>query len=89
MNNLEKELKSIKDKLNSIYEEISSKSNNVDDYISEHEAKKLLKKGTTWFWKLRQNGFPYSKLGNEVFYLKRDFATYLANNEVNPSKRRL
>jgi hypothetical protein len=42
-------------------------------YISETEAKEILKKKTTWFWQQRTNGvLPYSKVGNQIFYKLED-----------------
>ena len=52
----------------------------LEDYISEHEAKKLLKRSSTWFWELRKTGFPYSKLKGETYYRKSDFVKYLELN---------
>jgi hypothetical protein len=45
----------------------------VGDYISEAQAKKLLKKGTTWFWNKRTSGeLPFTKVGNTIYYSKAD-----------------
>jgi hypothetical protein len=44
----------------------------VNDYISEREAKKLLTRGTTWFWEQRKKGLPSYKMGAEVYYKKSD-----------------
>ena len=52
----------------------------LQDFISEHEAKKLLKRSTTWFWELRKAGFPYSKLKGENYYRKSDFVVHLERN---------
>lgn len=65
-----KKLKDIEDKLN--------KPKSLDDYVSEFEAKKLLGRGTTWFWERRTSGeLPYTKLGGQVYYLKIDLVKYL------------
>ena len=65
-----KKLKEIEDKLN--------RPKSLDDYISEFEAKKLLGRGTTWFWERRRYGeLPYTKLGGQVFYLIKDLIKYL------------
>ena len=53
----------------------------VDDFISEHDAKKKFKRGTTWFWNLRQAGFPYTKLGGEVYYSLTDLYNYMSDNK--------
>ena len=65
-----KKLKEIEDKLN--------RPKSIDDYVSELEAKKLLGRGTTWFWERRRFGeLPYTKLGGQVFYLMKDLVKYL------------
>lgn len=65
-----KKLKEIEDKLN--------RPKSIDDYVSELEAKKLLLRGTTWFWERRRSGeLPYTKLGGQVFYLMKDLVKYL------------
>jgi hypothetical protein len=52
----------------------------ISDFISEHEAKQLFKRGTTWFWNLRRCGFPFTKLGGEVYYQKKDMLKYFKDN---------
>jgi hypothetical protein len=65
-----KKLKEIEDKLN--------RPKSIDDYVSELEAKKLLGRGTTWFWERRRSGeLPYTKLGGQVYYLMSDLVKYL------------
>jgi hypothetical protein len=67
---IHKQLKDIDDKL--------EKPKSVNDYVSELEAKKLLLRGTTWFWERRRSGeLPYTKLGGQVFYLMKDLVKYL------------
>jgi hypothetical protein len=51
----------------------------VDDYVSERDAKKMLKRGTTWFWEKRNQGLPWFKLGAEVYYKKSDLLTLIQN----------
>ena len=51
----------------------------VDDYVSERDAKKMLKRGTTWFWEKRNQGLPWFKLGAEVYYLRSDLLTLIQN----------
>lgn len=70
-----KKLKDIDDKL--------EKPKSIDDYVSELEAKKLLLRGTTWFWERRRAGeLPYTKLGGQVFYLMKDLVKYLENRST-------
>ena len=64
-------------KLNDIDDKLE-KPKSFDDYVSELEAKKLLLRGTTWFWERRRAGeLPYTKLGGQVFYLMKDLVKYL------------
>ena len=64
-------------KLNDIDDKLE-KPKSFDDYVSELEAKKLLGRGTTWFWERRRSGeLPYTKLGGQVFYLMKDLVKYL------------
>jgi len=51
----------------------------VGDYVSERDAKKMLKRGTTWFWEKRNQGLPWFKLGAEVYYKKSDLLTLIQN----------
>ena len=45
----------------------------VNGYISEKDAVKLLGKAKIWFWRKRKKGsIPHKKLGSTVFYLKDD-----------------
>ena len=51
----------------------------VDDYVSERDAKKMLQRGTTWFWEKRNQGLPFFKLGAEVYYKISDLLTLCQN----------
>ena len=74
--------KHILKKLDSMEEKLSTKLDPLDKYISEQAAKQRFKKGTTWFWNLRnKKGFPYTKLGGEVFYAVADLINYLDSNK--------
>ena len=64
-------------KLNDIDDKLE-KPKSFNDYVSELEAKKLLGRGTTWFWERRRSGeLPYTKLGGQVYYLMSDLVKYL------------
>jgi hypothetical protein len=52
----------------------------ISDFISEEDAKKALKRSTTWFWELRKSGFPFTKLGGQVFYNKKDLINHFEEN---------
>ena len=53
----------------------------LSDYISEHEAKKVFNKGSTWFWNQRQLGLPYHKIGSEVYFLRSDLLEFIKKNK--------
>ena len=80
MKHEDKIMKFIIAKLEQIEKNINSQKNPLDDFISEHDAKKKFKKGTTWFWNLRQEGFPYTKFGGEVYYSLNDLYIFLQKN---------
>ena len=52
----------------------------LNDFVSEFDAKKILSRGTTWFWNLRKNGLPYTKVGAQVYYKKNDLYAYIDSN---------
>ena len=49
----------------------------VNDYVSERDAKKMFKRGTTWFWEKRNQGLPSFKVGGEVYYMKSDLLSLI------------
>ena len=54
----------------------------VGDYIDEVEAKKMLHRGTTWFWERRKEGsLAFSKLGSKVYYDRKDIIRMLDANK--------
>ena len=78
MKTIELKLKLILKKLEKIESLLEdSKSEDINSFISEHEAKKVFKRGTTWFWEQRQCGLQFSKLGGQVFYRKSDLVDML------------
>jgi len=78
MNSTERKLDIILNKLARIEEILSSQmEESFHQFVSEQDAKKIFKKGTTWFWELRQIGLPYSKVGGQVYYRKSDLLTLL------------
>jgi hypothetical protein len=53
----------------------------IGDFISEDDAKKLLQRGTTWFWNMRSSGqLPYSKVGGTNYYSKKDINDLIEKN---------
>jgi len=77
----DRKLEEILNRLGEIENQLKTNDSELSGFISEHQAKKMFKRGTTWFWNLRQEGFPYTKLGGEVYYLKSDIAEYLMSNK--------
>src|SRR5437868_812360 len=68
-------------KILSLLERGNTVANGIGDYISEKEAKNLLGRKTTWFWKMRSSGrLAFSKVGNKTFYLKQDIINLLNKN---------
>lgn len=62
----------------------SSAVHSVGDYLSEQEAKKLLNKKTTWFWKMRTSGqIASTKIGGTNYYEKKDILNILDKNKKN------
>ena len=59
----------ILEKLKTIEQKLE-KSLSVEDFIAELQARKLLTRGSTWFWEQRKKGLPSYKLGAEVYYKK-------------------
>ncbi|GAA0890628.1 hypothetical protein GCM10009122_03060 [Fulvivirga kasyanovii] len=59
-------------------------ANGIGDYISEKEAQQLLGRKTTWFWSMRSKGYlSYTKVGNKVFYNRKDLEKYLTDHKKN------
>ncbi|MFT5916308.1 MAG: hypothetical protein ACI81T_002815 [Bacteroidia bacterium] len=53
----------------------------IGEYLTEQDAKKLLERGTTWFWNMRTKGkLGFSKIGNKIFYKKSDIEGLLHAN---------
>lgn len=78
MNSIERKLHLILKRLDTIEHLLQNQeSESISHFISEHDATKLLKKGTTWFWNLRQAGLPYYKVGGQVYYKKTDLVNLL------------
>ena len=67
---LTEEVKELKGLINSQKE---NDINEINGFISEDDAVKLLEKSKVWFWRKRKEGFlPYKKLGSRIFYSKQD-----------------
>ena len=56
----------------------SNTFNEINGYVSESDACKLVGKSKTWLWRKRTEGvLPYKKLGAKIFYAKSDLFNLL------------
>ncbi len=52
--------------------------NEINGFVSESDACKLIGKSKTWLWRKRTEGvLPYKKLGSKIFYAKTDLFNLL------------
>ena len=52
--------------------------NEINGFVSESDACKLIGKSKTWLWRKRTDGvLPYKKLGAKIFYAKSDLFNLL------------
>ena len=73
------EIKNTQLKILSFFE--ASKKDDLADYITESQAKDLLKKKATWFWQMRKSGhLQYSKIGKAIYYKKNDIMKLFEKN---------
>jgi hypothetical protein len=74
------EIKTTQRKILTFFE--SSNHDELGDYITEAQAKEILKKQTTWFWNMRKTGqLKYSKIGKAIYYSKNDIVMLLKENK--------
>ncbi len=53
-------------------------SNEINGYISEDDACKLIGKSKTWLWRRRtEEVLPFKKLGSKIYYEKSDLFNLL------------
>ena len=53
-----------------------------NDFITENEAKELLHKKSTWFWKMRKDKIlPFRKIGKSIYYSKKEINHLLENSK--------
>ena len=56
----------------------SNTLNEINGFVSESDATKLIGKSKTWLWRKRTEGvLPYKKLGAKIFYAKTDLFNLL------------
>jgi len=73
------EIKNNQLKILSFFE--ASKKDQLTDYITENQAKELLKKKSTWFWQMRKSGqLKFSKIGKAIYYSKQDIIKLFEKN---------
>jgi hypothetical protein len=73
------EIKNTQLKILSLFE--ASQKDDLADYITESQAKELLKKKATWFWQMRKSGqLQYSKIGKAIYYSKNDIVKLFEKN---------
>jgi hypothetical protein len=78
-NDVLEEIKNNQLKILAIFE--NSQKVQLTDYITETEAKELLKKKATWFWQMRKSGqLQYSKIGKAIYYAKSDIIKLFEKN---------
>ena len=52
--------------------------NEINGFVSESDACKLIGKSKTWLWRKRTEGtLPFKKLGSKIFYAKTDLFNLL------------
>lgn len=60
----------------------ASNKDELGDYITEKQAKELLKKKSTWFWSMRKTGqLKFSKIGKAIYYSKSDIMKLFEQNK--------
>lgn len=63
---------------NALIKNSSSIENEINGFVSESDACKLIGKSKTWLWRKRTEGLlPFKKLGAKIFYHKDDLFNLL------------
>ena len=78
----EQKLNTLLNKVEQIYTVLMGKPSNtfneINGFVSESDACKLIGKSKTWLWRKRTDGIlPYKKLGSKIFYAKSDLFNLL------------
>jgi len=61
-----------------LFKNPSNTLNEINGFISESDACKLIGKSKTWLWRKRSEGtLPFKKLGSKIFYAKTDLFNLL------------
>ena len=63
---------------NTLIKNPSNTLNEINGFVSESDACKLIGKSKTWLWRKRtEDLLPYKKLGSKIFYAKTDLFNLL------------
>lgn len=63
---------------NAQFKKTSNCINEINGFISERDACKLIGKSKTWLWRKRtEESLPFKKLGAKIFYHKNDLFNLL------------
>lgn len=63
---------------NALIKNPSNTLNEINGFVSESDACKLIGKSKTWLWRKRtEDLLPYKKLGSKIFYAKSDLFNLL------------
>lgn len=59
----------------------TSRKDELTEFITESQAKEILKKKSTWFWQMRKSGqLSFSKIGKAIYYSKADIIKLFNKN---------
>lgn len=59
---------------------IGKQDDELGQYVTEEQAKKLLGRKTTWFWNLRKSRkLSFRKIGSKTYYHRTDIEALLRN----------
>ncbi len=71
-------LNKVEQMYNALIKNPSNTLNEINGFVSEGDATKLIGKSKTWLWRKRTEGvLPYKKLGAKIFYAKTDLFNLL------------
>lgn len=71
-------LNKVEQMYNALIKNPSNTLNEINGFVSENDACKLIGKSKTWLWRKRTEGvIPYKKLGSKIFYAKSDLFNLL------------
>ena len=78
----EQKINSLLNKVEQMYQALiknpGNTLNEINGFVSESDACKLIGKSKTWLWRKRTEGIlPYKKLGSKIFYAKTDLFNLL------------